>query len=279
MVSWLLDAEVFDYHEELAAEIVRQGFQCRSINAPNPPYRWEDVDNAYRRLFPPGACVVTHADIELVTRVQREALWTPGAFATIAHFYCSYYYPHLRRFLLNEDHAFLPFAELCSREEELFERFGRAGRIFVRPDSPLKLFTGMVAARETFPRDVEFMGFYEFPADSPVVVSSPKSIEREWRFVIADGRVVTGCEYKEGEVFSARPAVAGPAVALAEAVLQTGFEPDPVWVLDVCATAEGDFRLMEIGGFSFANLYACDKRAVVSAVSAVAARVHAGRVQ
>ena len=39
--------------------------------------------------------------------------------------------------------------------------------------------------------------------------------------------------------------------------------------MDICETAEGDVRLLEIGAFSFCDLYACDKAAVIEAVSKV----------
>ena len=56
-------------------------------------------------------------------------------------------------------------------------------------------------------RGSRFMGFYEFPPDSLVVVTSPKTIVKEWRFVVANGRVVAGCQYKEGDTFETKRVV------------------------------------------------------------------------
>gem|GEM_PF-528286 len=277
-VGWLLDATVFEaYHDELVAAILRQGHQVKSLNAPSPPYRWDDVGSAYRLAFPPGFCVVTHGDIDLVTRVQVDAIWTPGAFATVKNFRCSHYFAHLGRFLLNDDYAMLPFAELDRCRERLFTLFGREGKIFVRPDSPLKLFAGLLAGHDTFARDLEFMEFYEFPVESLVVVSSPKQIESEWRFVIANQQVVAGSLYKHRGETKLEPCADPVAARFAESVLATGWAPDPVWVIDICKTERGEYRLLEIGGFSFANLYGCDKDAVVRAVSKVAAELYQAR--
>ena len=275
-VHWLLDPSVFETeHVDLAAAIVRQGFSFKDVNRPPLPYRWEDTKSAYRQLFPRGACVVTHADIDLVMRVRADDNWTPGVFASVERFFCSHYFAHFGRFLLNRDYALLPFAELLRCSDFLFDTFGREGRIFVRPDSPLKLFTGLVASQATIERDVEFMGFYDFARESLVVVSSPKPILREWRLVIADGQIVTGSKYKEGDENVRRPGVEPDVVAFAQGVLAGGYAPDPVWVIDICQTADNEYHLLEIGGFSFAGLYACDKDAVVEAVSAVAKRLHA----
>ena len=274
-VGWLIDAGVFDaYHDELAAAVTRQGHTVVSINRPNPPYDWDDANSSYRKAFPIGSCVVAHADIDLVTRVAEDNIWTPGAFATVSHFFCSHYYSHFGRFLLNHDYVMLPYAELPRCKDFLFDTLGRGERLFVRPDSPLKIFTGLTIARSTFDKDYEFMGFYEFPVESLVVVSSPKTITAEWRFVVADGKIVSGSQYVQRGCEVALPATDSSALEFARSVLAVGYQPDPVWVLDVCQTDDGGYHLLEIGGFSFASLYGCDKDAVVQAVSSVAHSIH-----
>lgn len=278
-VGWLIDADVFDaYHDELAAAVTRNGHTVVSVNRPNPPYLWDDVDCSYRDAFPEGACVVTHADIDLVTRVLDEGRWSPGAFATMEHFCCSHYYAHLGRFLLNRDYVMLPFAELPRCLDFLLGSLGRDDRLFVRPDSPFKTFSGLTISRSTFAKDYDFMGFYEFPTESLVVVSSPKTITCEWRFVVADGQIVTGSHYKQDGELMAQLADDPVALKLARSVAATGFAPDPAWVLDICRTEDGEYHLLEIGCFSFANLYGCDKDLVVKAVSAVAERVHGAQM-
>lgn len=274
-VGWLLDANVFDtYHDELVAAIHRAGHLVRSLGRPDPPYGWDDAPEAYRRAFPRNSCVVTHADIDLVRRVQGDKLWSPGAIATIEHFYCSYYFPRLGRFLLNNRYAMLPFGDLARSSAFLFDALGQGGKLFVRPDSPLKIFTGMVISRETLAKDLDFMAFYEFPIESLVVVSTPKTIVAEWRFVVAKNAIVAGSQYKSGDSLVALPSVDPQALALAQSVLAMGFAPDPVWVMDICQTQDGQYHLLEIGGFSFANLYGCDKDAVVHAVSEIALEIH-----
>ncbi len=121
------------------------------------------------------------------------------------------------------------------------------------------------------------MGFYEFPIESMVVVSSPKSIVSEWRFVVVDRNIVTGTQYIERNEKVSRLADDPKALDFAKSVLTTDYEPDPVWVLDVCKTEDNNYHLLEIGGFSFAGLYASNKDAVVRAVSAVAERIHAAK--
>lgn len=171
----------------------------------------------------------------------------------------------------------LPYAELPRCWDFLFDTLGIEDRLFVRPDSPLKIFTGQTISRSTFDKDYDYMGFYEFPTESLVVVSSPKTITAEWRYVVAAGKIVCGSQYVDRGNQVAIPATDSAACDFARSVVAVGYQPDPVWVLDICRTDDGTYRLLEIGGFSFASLYGCDKDAVVQAVSSVAQSMHASK--
>ena len=283
-VHWLIDADMFAaYRDDLVAAIRAQGNDVKQIHAPRPPYRWDDAGCSYRDTFPKEACVIALGDIELVTRIHHERRWSPGAFCTVENFACSSYYCHFGSYLLNQDYVMLPFGELARRKEFLFDTFGRDDGIFVRPDSPLKLFTGQVASRNTFDADLEFMAFYEFPVSSLVLVSSPKRITAEWRFVIADQKVVTGCLYKSENGLEPQPIVETSAYGLAAQIASHEYQPDPVWIVDICMTDDNSLHLLEIGGFSFADLYTCDKAAIVKAVSQAAIleweRAHSGSLR
>jgi hypothetical protein len=273
-VNWIIDAEMFDgYREELVASIRRQGHGLKLIRPPQPPYRWDDVDSPFRDTFPPDACVIALGDIAYVQHVARESQWAPAAFASVEKFACSSYYCEFGKYLLNGQYVMLPFGELERCQDFLFESVGQNGAIFVRPDSPLKLFTGQVVTRDSFSKDLDYMGFYEFPKASLVVASTPRSIVSEWRFVIADGRVVTGSLYRQDGEKCVQAGYDEAAGALAAEIAQLGYQPDPVWVMDICRTNDGTYHMLEIGGFSFADLYAGDKDAIVEAASREAAKI------
>lgn len=272
---WIIDAVAFDsYHDELAAAIVRNGNQVVSVRRPPPPYTWDDVNQAYRKSWPRGACVVTHGDLDLVRRVQRDQLWKPGSFANLEQLYCSRYYPYFGKLLLNSDFTILPFAELPQQQDFLFNKYAREGKLFVRPDSPLKLFAGLTISHSSFDADYEFMGFNDFPTSSLVIVSSPKAIEAEWRFVVANQQVVAGTLYRKGQLWVAESVCCENALAYAKHVVnRVAFAPDPVWILDICQLEDSSFFVLEIGGFSCASLYGCNKDDVVRAVSIVAEKI------
>ena len=256
-VGWLIDGDMFPhYRDDLIAAIKSQGHTAKLVHAPAPPFRWDDAGCSYRETFPADHCVVSHGDIELVSKIHNEQRWRPGAFATIENYFCSNYVNHFGKYWLNRDYLMLPFGDLKRQKQLLFDTFGMDGQIFARPDSPLKLFTGQIASFESFDADLEYMGFYEFPASSLVVVSSPKTVEREWRFVAANRDIITGCLYCENGQFESKPQIDGSAKLLAQEIASCDYSPDPVWIIDICQTSDGEYHLLEIGGFSFADLYA-----------------------
>lgn len=278
LVNWLLDADMFEeYRTELIAAIQAEGQSYKLISAPKAGYSWDDEGCSYRHVFPKDACVVFHGDIELSLRIYHDGRWTPGAYCDVDNFRCSRYFSEFGEFLLNNDYLFLPFAELDRRREFLFRALGKDGTIFVRPDSPLKLFTGQVVTNDSFSQDLEFMAFYEFPGHELVVISSPKTVAKEWRFIIVNHQVIAGTQYAEHGRLVSRPGYDPSSYELAKRLASHSFEPDPVWVMDICKTAKSTYHLLEIGAFSFASLYSCDKVAVVRAVSQSAINDHQKR--
>lgn len=275
-VGWLLDAQALEsYHDEFVEAINRCGQTAVSVQRPPAPYQWDDVDCSYRNSFPEGACVVAHGDVDLVQRVARDQLWNPGVFATVRKFYCSHYYAHLGEFLLNRKYMILPFSDLPRMADFVFETLGFDGQIFLRPDSPLKIFTGQTISKKDFDKAYEYVGFNDFPRESLAIASVPRAIATEWRFVVAESKVVAGTEYHNGSEFTAGPVRDSKAQEFAAMVASQDFQPDPVWILDACRTHDGDYAVVEVGGFSFADLYGCNKLEVVKAVSVVAKKMHA----
>ena len=101
-VHWLIDGDMFNhYRDDLIEAIREQGGIVQLIHPPRPPYRWDDVESGYRDTFPDDACVIAHGDIELVTRIQREKRWNPGAFCSVDNFRCSSYLCRLGKYWVN----------------------------------------------------------------------------------------------------------------------------------------------------------------------------------
>ncbi|WP_343076481.1 ATP-grasp domain-containing protein [Jiangella mangrovi] len=144
-------------------------------------------------------------------------------------------------------------------------------RVFVRPDSALKPFSGRVLERDQITLRALDHGFFYDDDSLPVVVAPEITIGHEWRFVVVGATVVAGSDYTSlsrtaGAALSPEHPAWGYAADLASKVEP----PDPVFVLDVCETDAG-LRLLEFNPFGGADLYGCDRAAIVGAVHALLA--------
>lgn len=89
--------------------------------------------------------------------------------------------------------------------------------------------------------------------------------------VVVDGECVAGSRYHaDGRSGAGQTAAGDPIWAFAASVAPR-YRPDPVFVLDVCETPAG-LRVLEVNPSSGADLYDCDREAVVRAVHRSVAR-------
>jgi hypothetical protein len=231
-VAWLLERDLFQEDLDLyRAEIDRQEMESEVWH-----YVASDDASKFLDLYSdPDACVVVYGSLQFGLAVQRAAKWVPGVWLNLPRLDCTYYYPRLAPYLLNQNYAMLPFGELSRRRDWLLEHLGRDECVFVRPSSGLKAFSGKVVTAERWERDVELLGFYDVPPEELVVVAEPVNVAQEWRFVVggAEGEpqaVVAASGYKEGGTRPERiPGAPTDVTAFAEAVLaETDYRPDPV---------------------------------------------------
>lgn len=254
MTTWVLERDVFaDRHALLASAVQDAGGQV---------VWWTDdwwLDERWPAL---DGTVVFHGSLGNADLIGRELTWTPGVFCTTARFACSAWWPAAREFLVTPDHAFTTVSDLVAAGPPA--EFG--DRVFVRPDSPLKPFSGRLLDRNNVTLQALDHGFYYDDEALPVVVSPAVEVGDEWRFVVADHTVVAGSAYTaDGRTGGAALSPAHAAWKYAEMLAATVDSPDPVFVLDVCE-ADAGLRLLEFNPFSGADLYGCDRAAVVNAV-------------
>lgn len=230
---------------------------------------WDDAWWSSRR-FPAEAeeAVVFHGSLGNADRIRRELPWRPGAFCDAAAFEYGRWAPAVRRWLVNEAWVATTAAALAADPRGVAAQAGAGAAIFVRPSSALKPFAGRVLAVSAVSLAALDHGFYYEDAQTGVIVAPVRRIGQEWRLVIAGGEVVCASGY----VAEGRRAleVAAPEAVVRFAAAVVGSLPplDPIFVMDV-AEVEGALRLMEVNPFSGADLYGCDRRAVVAAVHAL----------
>lgn len=220
-------------------------------------------------FFSEDDIVLSQTSIGLALRIQKETNWKPGPWLTIDNYECVNYYPILKNAgipLYNGNGEFFTKLEVERHIDRIVEQYGEKStkRVFIRPSSGLKPFTGMVfiARPDLFPSDWYWVNAGCKDTDM-LLVAKPfgheDRIVNEWRFIAAEGEIIEGSQYYNSKYERTWPEEAYEmAVECANA-----YQPDPMYTVDIVKTANDQYYVMEVNSFSCAGLYGCDLRPVV----------------
>jgi len=261
-INWLLESNIFpESHPPLRDAILRAGHTIID---------WSDswiTDGAPTQLS--AESTVFHGSLGSAAYVYNNLDWTPGSLCNTQKFYCSEWYEQYRHWLVHEKYAFATVTELIENSKDIAQSVGASNSIFVRPDSPLKPFSGRVVNVDGLSlKDLDY-GFYYDDSQLPVVVAPIRNIGQEWRFVVVQNRVIAGSGYDAATRSATTLALDDSVFNFASELVSEAPQLGEAYVLDVC-DCDGELRLMEFNPFSGADLYACESDAVVNAVSALA---------
>jgi hypothetical protein len=204
-------------------------------------------------------------------RVRRLDL-VPLLWFDEATFSCRSYYAHWGKYLLQEEYGFYPLAELSRLKENLYRIFGKEDVVFIRPNDNDKSFTGRLVPKDNFCQWSEETQVNRPDPATLVVVSAPVRIEAEWRFVIADRKVIAGSPYKWGGKLELSSEYPRNAALFAEEIAAASWQPRAIYCVDVAYTGAGRYRLVEIGGINSAGLYHCELLPVIQAMNEIGER-------
>lgn len=196
--------------------------------------------------------IIYYGSLNLAMKLKKRfPHWIPGIYGNEETYKCTNYYPLFGENHINYDYDYAIFD--CLDKEYL----GIGKSIFVRPNSILKEFTGTVLTEDNFDEKIKLMSFYDdvVTPELPIIVSSVKQIEKEWRFIVVDNKIISSnCLDKKAIQFASNMAKVNI--------------PDRVWVLDICLSELG-YKVLEIGCFSFAEIYSDDLENIINEVSKI----------
>ena len=165
-----------------------------------------------------------------------------------------------------------PLASVDKRKWWFYGQFGREASMFIRPDSGDKTFKADVLDIQDWD---SFYEEFEHLKNDLVLVSTPKNIVGEWRFVVTRHQeILAQSSYRFQGLTTRVPSAPTKATDLVKEILKVGYYPDSVFCVDVCQDSDGNFWLMELTSFSSAGLYACKMENVVKRVSEIASEDH-----
>lgn len=269
--KWIVENfEADNKFDLLVEEIKRQGHEVCLV-------RYIPFEGGSYNDFEDNDCVIVQSSINLARQLQKEKKWVPGPWINTPKFECVTYYAYLGKYLVNKDYIMLPRSEIKRQSAHLIDTVGDGDAIFIRPSSGQKTFTGKVFFKDTIEKDWKMVEEFTDP-ESIVILSSPKVITKEWRFVASYGEIVTGSLYRHriGPIGSGkyREVTVDPedvkAQELALEIAGEHYDPDPMYVIDICKTKDNQFHLLEIGSFSCAGLYDCNIEKIVTHATSVA---------
>lgn len=253
-MKWLVESEIFQGDAEPLIEALEK------LNVPYTRCKFGTPYEEYIRLAGTDLTIF-YGSLQFGKLIQD----TPGhnikVYCTLPNYECVNYYPHFGDRLLNANNTTIPFSELV--------RFRTCQEsMFVRPSSGYKTFTGDVVDPDRLEWDSAIhLWKLKINPDDLVIVSKSQSISKEWRMVVIDGRVVTGGQYKQdGQIVRISEVPAAVMEYAQQTVDDVQYYPDPAWTIDICQVAY-QLKVLEIGSFSCAGLYACDCEAIVKGIA------------
>lgn len=267
--KWLVEKDTFvENLDPLYEAIKAQGFELKI--ADYVPFEGMD----FAKQYDPSVqdCVITYCSLGMSQQVLKKTKWVPGAWCDLEKFKCTSYYPKYNDFLLNQNYIMLPFGELLRRRDFLFDTLGPyEDKVFVRPDSGNKTFSGTVVHKDNWKDAVAKLGFYDVDPASIVIVSETSNIRNEWRLVIVEGEVIAASKYKSEGLVKLEEGCPSDVKRFAKLMADI-YCPERCFTMDICDFKDSGelLSIVEINSFSSSGLYVCDKSAVVEAVSRAA---------
>ncbi len=257
-ITWVLERDVFDDNDsQLSDAASMMGQHVIS---------WDESwwnDGNYPALE--NNYVIFHGTLGNADRIVTELEWQPGAFCNTKAFSCSVWYESAQKWLLHEKYIYCSAVELIQNSDYYLKKIDSPDSFFVRPDSPLKPFSGRVIQRDDLSLKALDHGFYYEDENLPIVVMPVVSVGKEWRFVIAEQKPIAFSAYIASDRSKSKSHCPPNVIEIVTKIAATLAPPDPIYLLDVCES-DGKIKLLELNPFSGGDLYACDREAIVTAI-------------
>jgi len=256
-VKWIVDKYIFE------DRIPKKVFEDLGIEYHEMEYIpfLEDYDTPYD----PEDCVVTYGTINAVRHLKQY-------YGTFLREENLKYHVYSSKFAstndyLNSDHFFVTFKFLRENPDEVYSKINGKS-IFIRPDSGSKSFTGKVIPKRDFDLEMDCMKqLYNTSDDELILVSTPKQILEESRFIICDNEAISYSRYQIKGEHKVDTNTSKQCIDFVNNILEfQAWTPEEIFTLDVALTPKGP-KIIELNSFSCAGWYACDEKTIIDTVS------------
>lgn len=256
-LTWIIENLTKEQsYVELAEAVQNQNIDLVKINGDYYP---ETLD-----AYIDNPNVIVAASINM-TKLLREKLPLAKIFSSFENYFCTKYYPIFGKDLFNDKYIMLPLAEFRRQKWMVYSLLTKESLVFVRPDTGDKSFTGQLLDIQEVER---FFLENETYKNDLMIISTPKIINGEWRFVVSEKQEIISVScYRYRSLKTLVNSAPEGATNFCKNILKKEYFPDRVFCIDIAEDSEGNFWLLELTSFSSAGLYACDKNEIVKRVS------------
>lgn len=277
-VNWVIEKYLFDeYEDRLATAIKNSGAKV---------YFYDDLcgmtfKEYITSKFTEKDIVVYHGSLQHGRQLTHLPIY-PGVFMTIDNYECYKYYGYYGDNLLNSKYMMMGLNDVLRNKDKirstlLSNNLFIPESVFIRPSNGYKTFAGQLLPFDNFEREfnVLLQSYGGIEPETLVLLSNTQDISEEYRFIVIDGKVISGSLYMdENNMGTYKPyydKVCTNQDAIDFATEMTKLHtPDKAYTIDVCKTSRGDYKLLEINSFNCASMYGNDYDAVVKATNELA---------
>jgi len=195
---------------------------------------------------PPAGKIFCFGAIKLARTASKNG-WYPGSMMNENHDY-RVYSQYYKDNLLNYDSEIVTFSTPLTWEEDEVK--------FIRPAQDTKSFTGKVYEQEDWEQLVETQlknTTFLLNSDTAIQVSSPKNIQKEIRFWVINGKVITGSQYRIGNQTLYDTYYEEEAEIYAQKMVDL-YQIADCFVIDVCLV-EDEWKVVECNCINAAGFY------------------------
>lgn len=210
------------------------------------------------KYLKPGQKYMFRGSVEFVKQYQR--FCQSYNHVLFDNFRCSRYYHYFKELMFNHDFILIPKGCLLQNKDIL--PWKNNEKVFIRPDSGCKEFTGTTICKKWFEKDLEIV-LKNVPDNKLILISSVKDSIEEFRAVIGPN----GLTSISNKSFNGGNISKNFLVKVYDFCKNFDFPPIAAfYTIDFCEV-DGMLRIMECNSFNCAGLYDVDYDKVVKSIS------------
>lgn len=280
-INWVVDKYLFDeYEEQLTHAIELSGAVVHFYDdlCGKPFKEW------ITEKFTEKDIVIFHGSLQHGKQLSHLPIY-PGTFMTIDNYECYKYYGYYGDNLLNSKYMMMGLNDVVRRKQEIqFQLVPARGypyrldnTFFIRPSNGYKSFAGQLMVWGKIEEEINVLlqSYGGVEPDTLVLLSNTQKIEEEYRFIVIDGKVISGSTYFDSEnIGTFKPhydkiCTDVKAIDFADQMVKL-YQPDKAFTIDVCKRDDGEYKLLEINSFNCASMYGNSHLRVVNAINKLA---------